>query len=146
MGTTTTDFPTAGERARDRDWTATRPRPKAGDFPPGLLAANQRIWDADEAKRQEREALARPIREKRAAEAEAKRKAADARRAALVAAEDAKLVDALRRRYLASDPTATEAQFQADLPELRRQHRLNAALRGGSADEAARAANARRYF
>ena len=142
----TATFPTAAERARDRDWTAKRPRPKAGDFPPGLLEANQRIWDADEAKRQEREALARPIRERRAAEAASKREAEAARRAELVAAEDAKLVAELRRRYLGSDPTATEAQFQADLPELRRQHRLNAALGGASADEAARAANARRYF
>ena len=54
--TTTASFPTIGERARNPDWTARHPRPKAGDFPPGLLAANQRIWDADEAKRQEREA------------------------------------------------------------------------------------------
>lgn len=42
-------------------------------------------------------------------------------------ADDAALVDRLRAAYLASDPTATEADFARDLPELRRRHRLDAA-------------------
>ncbi len=55
-------------------------------------------------------------------------------------------VDGLRKKYLAADPSATEAEFQEDLPKLRRQHRIDAALASdAAADDAARFVNARRY-
>ena len=144
MGTTTTDFPTTAERARHPDWTATRPRPKAGDFPPGLLEANQRIWDADEAKRQEREALARPIREKRAAEATAKREAEEARQRAREK-ERADAVEAdLKRRYL-SVPGATETGWEAEKAQILADHRRRRVTEAADIDDRARALNARRY-
>jgi hypothetical protein len=77
---------------------------------------------------------------------EEQRTAADRQREAQVAAANEKLVSDLRRRYLASDPTATEEEFQRDLPELRRKHREAAVLgvNDGRA-EAARRESAQRY-
>ncbi len=78
-----------------------------------------------------------------AASAEAEKKAADA--AARAEAADATFVAQLRRRYMASDATATEQQFQKDLPELRRLHRLNAVAGASTEDDKARARFVRQY-
>ncbi len=72
-----------------------------------------------------------------AASAEAEKKAADA--AARAASADKRFVADLRRRYLASDPRATEADFQRDLPELRKQRRIAAVAGATTEDDCARA-------
>ncbi len=71
----------------------------------------------------------------------------EAEREERLAADDADFVDARRRGYMASDPTATEESFQHDLPEIRRSHRIAAAVNGPNEDELAVArADAARYF
>jgi len=49
-------------------------------------------------------------------------------RAALTAEAETRFTGELRGKYFAADPGATEAEFQADLPDIRRQHRITAAL------------------
>ena len=44
------------------------------------------------------------------------------------AADNARLVDELRRRYMSVDRLASEQDFQRDLPEILRQQRIKAAL------------------
>ncbi len=78
-----------------------------------------------------------------AASAEAEKKAADA--AARAEAADKRFVADLRRRYLASDPKATERDFERDLPELRKQHRMAAVAGTSTADDKARARFVRQY-
>ena len=138
-------FPTSDQRRRDPDWTLKHPRPTAGDVIPELLATSQRLWDEAEAKRRQREELARPIREKRAAEAKARREAEAARRAEHERARADALEGELRRRYLAV-PGATPAGWEAEKATILAEHRRHQTLSGSSADEAARVANARRYF
>ncbi len=61
----------------------------------------------------------------------------EAEREERLASADADFVDARRRGYLASDPTATEADFQRDLVEIRRNHRIAAAVNGPNDGELA---------
>ncbi len=107
------------------------------------------------AEREEREAEAAAEQQRRVEEnrkiRDARLKALDdkkvAERAERLAAEDREFVATLRRRYMSSDVTATEADFQRDLPELRRLHRLNAAVHGPSDSELAAARrDASQYF
>ena len=84
------------------------------------LRRKQSQWDAAEAWRQANDDL----KAQRFAAVDAKR-AADA--AERTTAADARFVAELRGKYLAADPTATAADFQRDLPEIRRQHRIAAA-------------------
>ncbi len=79
--------------------------------------------ERDEANRKIRDARLQALDDKKAAE-----------RAERLATEDASFIDTLRRRYLAADPTATEESFIADLPEIRRQARIAAAVTGPSPD------------
>ncbi len=73
------------------------------------------------------------------------RKAAE--RAERLAAKDREFIEKLRQRYLASDPLATVEDFERELPELRRRHRMDAALNGPTEQElAAQRTNASRYF
>jgi hypothetical protein len=51
-------------------------------------------------------------------------------RVALTAEAETRFTDELRGKYFAADPGATEAEFQVDLPLIRRQHRIKAALAG----------------
>jgi len=53
-------------------------------------------------------------------------------------ADDQAFVAEFRRGYLASDPMATEESFVADLPEIRRQARIAAAVNGPNDGELAR--------
>src|SRR5687768_14916872 len=88
--------------------TATVPRPSQKTeptWPPNLLARRQEDWDAADDWRKENDRL----RERRQAK---EREAEEARQTARLKAEDERFVGALRARYLASDPTATEEQFQ----------------------------------
>ncbi len=73
--------------------------------------------------------------------------AKEAERNERLATEDAAFVDERRRRYLASDPLATEDDFQRDLPEIRRQWRIEQSLSNGPTEQetAMRRANALRY-
>ncbi|MDP9473329.1 MAG: hypothetical protein M3Q71_22145 [Chloroflexota bacterium] len=82
------------------------------------------------------------LKEQAAREAEEKR-AADA--ASRAEAADKRFVADLRRRYLASDPRATEADFQRDLPELRKQRRIAAVAGASTEDDKARARFVRQY-
>ncbi len=70
-----------------------------------------------------------------------------AREAAQNTARHDALVNELRRGYFRADPTATEAAFQAALPDLLEQRRRAAALAGDDnpADAAARAAFRSQY-
>lgn len=121
--------------------TATTPRPTA-DTNPGrdaaLLAKDQEQWDEADAWAK----MNARLRTERLAKRDAER---DAQREARRREEDVRFVDGLKARYLAADPLATEGDFARDLPEMRRQHRIAAALPSGSADEAARLANSQRY-
>ena len=55
------------------------------------------------------------------------------RAAALHARRAAAVEEKLRRAYLGADPTATEADFQEALPQLREERRRRAAVDGGGA-------------
>ena len=137
-------FPSSDERRRDPNWTAKHPRPKEGDVIPELLASSRRLWDEAEAKRRQREELARPIREKRTAEATAKREAEEARRRAREK-ERADAVEAdLKRRYLAT-AGATETGWEREREQILADHRRRQVTEAASADDRARALNARRY-
>lgn len=74
-----------------------------------------RAWDQDEKQR----------RANYLAGLETKRKAEDQARHD---ADEARAVDAIRTRYFRADRLATEADFQRDLPEIRRQQRIAAAM------------------
>jgi hypothetical protein len=104
--------------------TASLPRPTADSPRPagfgGTVEEGQKLWDQAERQRAENERL----RDERIAGIEADRAAANQRRRD---DQDAAFVDHLRRAYLAADPAATEADFQRDLAEIRRQHRIAAA-------------------
>lgn len=65
------------------------------------------------------------IKARRSADIDAKRQQA---KDDLTAERDARFVESLRRRYLDSDPRASEEDFQRDLGEIRRQSRIAAAL------------------
>jgi len=115
-----------GDRRYRRRPTAEDVAPRA-DVPAHLREAErqkalaeageqQRQWDTAEGWRAQEE---RRIEAKLAAEQTERRRVADE-----------VFVNEFRRRYLASDPTASEADFAADLPEIRRQHRIAAALVG----------------
>ncbi len=84
----------------------------------------------------------RAVEAEKAKVAEQKRAEAEAAR---VAEADRRFVAGLRQRYLASDPKATQADFERDLPELRKLHRLNAVANGGTADDLARRRFATQY-
>ena len=121
--------------------TRSEPRPSRETHPRApddWLRAAQRAWDAAEAwakgnDRLRDERLTRLDEEREQKRAEAHRRDEDA------------FVATLRTRYLAADPSATEADFQADLPEIRRRHRIDQALRTEAPDAAARAAQTRLY-
>jgi len=120
--------------------TGTTPRPTTATHPGGdgsRLATAQAAWDmakgwADGNERLRLERLARVDA------AQEEKRAARRRR------DDDIFIGDLKDRYLAADPLATDADFDRDLPEIRRQHRLAAALRGEADDRSARAANAAR--
>jgi ABC-type nitrate/sulfonate/bicarbonate transport system substrate-binding protein len=102
------------------------PRPTAADrkyaYRDGaeLLRQDQQAWDHAEAWAAENDRL----RDERLAKVEADRAA---KQGEVAARQDDAFVSALRRTYLAADPLATEADFQRDLPEIRRLHRIAAA-------------------
>lgn len=104
----------------------------------GRLPELQEAWDRAEEKRVVDEAYHARKRAERQARRDAPRVAGEHMR------EEA-FVGGLRARYLAADPAATEADFLRDLPELRRRHRLDAALAEETADARARRENAGRY-
>jgi len=115
-----------------------RPSRETHGGKPELLAAAQKRWDDAEDWSQQNEQL----RLARLARLDADRVARQTDREKQ---EDERFVGGLRTKYLAADPTATDADFQRDLPEIRRQHRLAAALKDAPDDRTARAANAARY-
>ena len=55
----------------------------------------------------------------------------EAARRQRAADDEATFVERLRRTYLGADPSASEADFQRDLPDIRRQHRIAAVLNTG---------------
>jgi len=115
-----------------------RPSRETHGGKPEPLAAAQKRWDDAEGWSQQNEQL----RLARLARLDADRVA---RREARQQAADERFVGDLKAKYLAADPSATPEAFQADLPEIKRQHRIKAALSGGDDDGAARAATAARY-
>ncbi|MGI8476718.1 MAG: hypothetical protein ACR2OO_10145 [Thermomicrobiales bacterium] len=98
------------------------------------LARDQADYDA--AKRWDDENIA--LRAARLAALDAKR---DAERDARRQAADGRFVDHLREGYFSADPLATEAEFLADLPRIRRDLRVQAA----TADPAAPPIDRRLY-
>ena len=102
--------------------TATTPRPTAATHP-GTdrdgLAKLQAQWDAAKAWEDENARLRAEHRRRQDEDAAEQRCVADGL-----------FVDQQRRPYLEADPAATEEQFRADLPEIRRRHRIAAALAG----------------
>ncbi len=116
-----------------------RPSRETHGGKPELLAAAQKRWDDAEGWSQQNEQL----RLARLARLDADRVARQTDREKQ---EDERFVGDLRARYLAADPSATAEDFAADLPEIKRQHRIKAALSGGADDgRAARADTASRY-
>jgi len=137
MTTTTIDL---AELAGNPYWGQTRPgdrryrrRPTAEDVAPrpavpahlreaerqkdlAEVGEQQRQWDLAERDRAQTE--------RRIAEAE------EAERAERIRAADEVFTTEVRRRYLSADPLATVDDFAADLPEIRRRHRIAAALVG----------------
>ncbi len=131
-------------------WTAKFPRPTAETYEgsaAGLQVA-QNEWDESEELRK-RLAVAReksaaemkPLRDAQEAERQRREQEQQQRRDRL----DAAVVADLRRKYLGSDPTATEADFQAALPQLREDRRRRMTLEDDPVDVAARAAMRRQY-
>jgi len=121
--------------------TGAIPRPTAATMPgadAARLAREQEAWDLADAWAKENEKL----RLVRLARLDAER---DAQREARQQAADDRFVGDLREKYMSADPTATDADFQRDLQEIKRQHRIKAALSGGADDGRARADNASRY-
>jgi len=121
--------------------TSHTPRPTAATHPGAAgsrLARAQEAWDLADAWAKENEQL----RLERLARLDADQ---EARREGRRQAAAARFVGDLRAKYMSADLAASEGDFQADLPEIRRQHRIAAALKGGDDDGAARAANAARY-
>jgi hypothetical protein len=139
-------WPTEAERASMR-WTEQHDRPTAATYPYALptLAQVQQIWDEAEAKRRIHVEAVEALAADRKAREAAQQAEHDRRRAEYVAAEDAKQVGEWRWRFFASDPTATEQDFQAALPEIRRQHRLDAAMGRTSAGEIGSLINQRSF-
>jgi len=121
--------------------TGTTPRPTAATHPGAdgaRLAGAQAAWDLADAWAKVNEKL----RRERLAKLDGQRNAAvESRRRQ----EDERFTAELRAEYLSVDPTATDADFQRDLPELRRQHRPAAALKDAPDDGRARAAGASRF-
>jgi len=115
-----------------------RPSRETHGGKPELLAAAQQRWDDAEGWSQQNEQL----RLARLARLDADRVA---KREARQQAADERFVGDLKARYLAADPTATPQEFERDLPEIRRQHRLAAALKEAPDDGRARPDNASRY-
>jgi len=125
-----TAWPSTETRRDNPHWTEKVPRPTAETWPyriPSLEDA-QAEWDKGEAARQEHQAALARLRADRESREAAEQATFDERRAAYVAAEDKQLTDEWRRRVFTNDPTATDADFEAALPEIRRQHRIDAAL------------------
>jgi hypothetical protein len=83
----------------------------------------QAQWDAVENWMQYQD----KVKATRLAEQEAER---EAERQQLASEQEASFVDGLRQKYFAADPSVTEAEFLEDLPKIRRQHRIAAALSG----------------
>lgn len=136
------ELPTPAEKDT-LTWTATYARPEASWWTsPIRLDYAQQEWDAAEVQRQKHVAVVEGIRARREAQKAEQRAvqeaAAQERRERL----DVPIVAELRSAYLAADPTATEEQFQAVLPELREERRRRAALAG---NDAARVAFTRHY-
>ena len=108
----------------DRDRALAQQRQDREDREAGAAAEQQR---RDEENAKLRAARLQAIDDRKAAE-----------RAERLAADDQAFVADLRRGYLASDPMATEESFVADLPEIRRQARIAAAVNGPNDGELAR--------
>jgi len=115
-----------------------RPSRETHGGKPELLAAAQQRWDAAADWARENEKL----RAERLARLDAERVARQTDREQQ---EDERFVAGLREKYMSADGTATAAEFAEDLPAIRREHRIKAALSGGADDGRAPAANAARY-
>jgi len=115
-----------------------RPSRETHGGKPELLAAAQKRWDAAAGWAEQNDRLRRERLAKLDADQEARREARRRR-------DDDRFVAGWKAKYLAADPAATDADFARDLPELRRQHRLAAALKDAPDDGRARADNASRY-
>ena len=100
-------------------------------LPEDALAHHQSSWDA--AKRSHDENA--KVRDVRLMKLEDEKQA---KHREWAANQDAGFVERLRGRYLSSDPLATEADFQRDLGEIRRQARIAAAVNGPNDGELAR--------
>jgi len=110
------------------------PRPNRAthpELPEDALAHHQASWDA--AKRSHDDNAT--VRDARLMRLEDEK---HAKHQEWAAHQDASFVERLRSRYLGSDPLATEADFQRDLGEIRRQARIAAAANGPNEDEFAR--------
>ena len=125
-----TAWPSAETRRDNPHWTEKVPRPTAETYPYRLpsLEQVQAVWDEAEAKRKEHVAAVDALTARRQAREAAEQATFDERRAAYAAAEDKQLTDEWRRRFFTADPTASDQDFEAALPEIRRQHRVDAAL------------------
>ena len=91
------------------------------------------------------EAWMRDVRAHEEAKEQAERARRDAEAAEKRAAKEAELIRALRVRYLASDPGASEQDFQRALPALREERRRAAVVAGTTADDLARRVFRARY-
>ena len=103
------------------------------------LREQQTQWDFAENWAKEDDKL----RDERLAKQEAEREAARRQGAA---DDEAAFIAPLRRTYLGADPSASEADFQRDLPEIRRQHRIAAVLTAGVEVEREQAAATRSLY
>lgn len=121
-------FPSESERRQSLRWTERFDRPTAETVGPVMLEKSQQIWDEAEAQRQTHVAAVEGLEARRKEREAAQQAKHDAKHQERIQADDAKLVDGWRRAFFAADRSATEDDFQAALPEIRRQHRLDAAL------------------
>ncbi len=140
------EVPTPLDKER-LDWTGTFARPEASWWTsPIKLDYAQSEWDQAEAQRQKHVAAVEGFRVRREAREAEQRQVRETAEQEERERRDAALVADLRRKYLGSDPTATEADFQAALPQLREDRRRRMTLEDDPVDVAARNAMRRQYL
>ena len=140
---TTTAWPTEIQQAADPSWVTRIPRPTAADTSAHALEPRRQQWDESLVKYEKNAARADAVRAERERKAQAERDRVESARQAKRETERTATEGMLYQRFIAAG--GTEAEWTVEKDGVLAEHRRRHVAEAETADDRARAAQARMY-
>ncbi len=140
---TTTAWPTEIQRAADPSWVTRIPRPTAADTSAHALEPRRQQWDESLVKYEKNAARADAVRAERERKAQAERDRVESARQAKRETERTATEGMLHQRFIAAG--GTPGEWETEKADILADHRRRHVAEAETADDRARAAQARMY-